>query len=162
MVKKKTKTELTPTTPQIDENQLFKRVSQIIEKRKFRAYSSVNQEATMMFWEVGKFINTSILENKRAAYGKQIFSTLSRKLVEKYGKSYERENLYRMTQFAEVFSDMKIVATLSQHLSWSHFCELIRIETEKARLYYAKDAVDRNLGIRDLRHQISRKAYERR
>jgi hypothetical protein len=39
--------------------------------------------------------------NKRAAYGKKIFSTLSRKLIEKYGKSFCEENLYRMTQFAK-------------------------------------------------------------
>ena len=97
----------------------------------------------------------------RAKYGKQIFSTLSRKLVEKYGKSFERENLYRMAQFAELFPETKIVSPLAAHLSWSHFSELIRLDTEKARLYYAQVAVTRHLGVRDLRNQISRKAYER-
>jgi len=29
-------------------------------------------------------------------------------------------------------------------------------------MYYAKDALERNYGVRELRHQISRKAYERR
>jgi predicted nuclease of restriction endonuclease-like (RecB) superfamily len=36
------------------------------------------------------------------------------------------------------------------------------LEAKKARLYYANDAITRNLGIRELRNQISRKAYERR
>ena len=80
MAKKKPKTELTPTNPQIDENQLFKRISQIIEKRKFRAYSSANKEATLMFWEVGQHINSVILDSKRAEYGKKILPTLAAKL----------------------------------------------------------------------------------
>ena len=32
----------------------------------------------------------------------------------------------------------------------------------EARLYYAEEAAKHNLGVRDLRHMISRKAYERR
>jgi predicted nuclease of restriction endonuclease-like (RecB) superfamily len=103
-----------------------------------------------------------VLDFKRAEYGKKIFSTLSRKLVEKYGKSFQQENLYRMAQFSNVFSDSEIVATLAQQLSWSHFCELIRLKNDEARLYYANDAATRRFGVRELRRQISRKAYERR
>jgi hypothetical protein len=32
-------------------------------------------------WEIGKYINSVILDFKRAPYGKKIFSTLSRKLA---------------------------------------------------------------------------------
>jgi hypothetical protein len=114
-----------------------------------------------MFWEIGRYINSVILDFKRAPYGKQIFSTLSRKLVEKYGKSFQEENLYRMAQFANVFSDVKIIKKLLMGLSWSHICELIRIKNEKARVFYAKDAAVRLLGVRELRNQISRKTFER-
>ncbi|MDR2717364.1 MAG: PDDEXK nuclease domain-containing protein [Treponema sp.] len=160
MSKKKKVSALNNT--QINENSLFTHVSKIIEKRKYRAYSKANQEAALMFWEVGRYISSVLLGGERAAYGKRIFSTLSRKLAEKYGKSFETENLYRMCQFAKVFSEIKIVSQLAAQLTWSHFCELIRIETEKARMYYAKDATARHLGVRELRNQISRKAYERR
>jgi hypothetical protein len=37
----------------IDENDLFTHISEIIDKRKRRAYAHVNQEVTMMFWEIG-------------------------------------------------------------------------------------------------------------
>ena len=62
---------------QVDEIELFKRVSEIIEKRKFRAQTSVNSEAILMFWEVGQYVNSIVLDKKRAAYGKQIVATLS-------------------------------------------------------------------------------------
>jgi predicted nuclease of restriction endonuclease-like (RecB) superfamily len=67
-----------------------------------------------------------------------------------------------MTQFAEQFADFEIVTPLASKLSWTHFCVLIRVKTADARLYYAGDAAVRNYGVRELRHQISRKAYERR
>jgi hypothetical protein len=37
-----------------------------------------------------------------------------------------------MVQFARQFSDIEIVSALSSQLSWTHFCELIRIEGEEA------------------------------
>jgi predicted nuclease of restriction endonuclease-like (RecB) superfamily len=82
-------------------------------------------------------------------------------LVEVYGKTFERENLYRMAQFAGTFSDFSVLEQWSCVLSWSHFCEIMRVKTPEARAFYANDATARRLGIRGLRQQISRKAYER-
>jgi predicted nuclease of restriction endonuclease-like (RecB) superfamily len=89
-------------------------------------------------------------------------TTLSSQLVKKYGQAFDIHNIRRMIRFAEKFSNSRIVATLSSQLSWSHFIEILPLETEKARLYYANDAITRNLGIRELRNQISRKYYERK
>jgi predicted nuclease of restriction endonuclease-like (RecB) superfamily len=67
-----------------------------------------------------------------------------------------------MVQFADVFPEIKIVSPLATQLSWSHFVEILPLESQEARLYYANDAAVRHLGKRELRYQISRKAYERR
>ena len=64
----------------INEVALFERVSAIIENRKFRAQAAANSEATLMFWEVGQYVNSVVLSAKRAAYGKQIVATLSPQL----------------------------------------------------------------------------------
>jgi predicted nuclease of restriction endonuclease-like (RecB) superfamily len=146
----------------VDEKALFERVSAIIENRKTRARSSANSEATLMFWEVGNYVNSVVLDAKRAAYGKQIVATLSPQLQEKYGKSFELTNLRRMMRFADEFPEFSIVATLSTQLSWSHIIELLPLKTSEARLFYAEDAATRRLGVRELRRQISRKAFERR
>jgi predicted nuclease of restriction endonuclease-like (RecB) superfamily len=66
-----------------------------------------------------------------------------------------------MIKFYKLFPDVKILATLSPQLGWSHFRELLPIKSEEARLYYAQDAAARCLGVRELRRQISRKAFER-
>ena len=105
-----------PENP-VNEATLFEHISKIIEDRKFHAAVYANCEVNLMFWEIGRYINSVILDFKRAPYGKKIFSTLSRKLTEKYGKSFQEENLYRMTQFAEDFPNKKIVSTLSTQLN---------------------------------------------
>jgi predicted nuclease of restriction endonuclease-like (RecB) superfamily len=115
-----------------------------------------------MYWEVGHYIGSVLLDGERAAYGKRIVATLSHQLQGKYGNSFERSKLNRMIKFARLFPDVEIVATLSHQLSWSHFVELIPLGSEEARTYYAKDALERKYGVAELRRQISRKAYERR
>jgi predicted nuclease of restriction endonuclease-like (RecB) superfamily len=146
----------------IDEAALFERVSAIIENRKFRVQAQANREIALMYWEVGVLINSVILDGERAAYGKNILSTLSTKLIEIYGNSFYIENIYRMMRFAKVFVDFKILSIPSTKLSWSHFCEIMRVKTEEGRIFYANDAVERNLGVHALRKEISRKAFERR
>lgn len=146
----------------IDEAALFEHVAQIIESRKSRAGAYANREVTLMYWEVGRYVGSILLGGERAEYGKKILATLSQRLAKKYGNSFEYTKMTRMIKFAALFTDVEILATLSQELSWSHFIEILPLKTEDARLYYANDAAKRRLGIRDLRRQISRKAYERR
>ena len=134
----------------------------IIEKRKQTVCRQVNSGVVLTFWEVGKRINEEILKNERAEYGKQISATLSHQLQVLYGKSFERSNLTRMMKFAREFTDSKIVATLSQELAWGHIKDLLPIESMEKKLYYAEEAAKRKLGVRDLRHFINRKGYERR
>jgi predicted nuclease of restriction endonuclease-like (RecB) superfamily len=146
----------------VDEVALFERIAAIIENRKTRMESRANAELTVMYWEIGHFINSVLLDGGRGEYGTLIVATLSPQLVSQYGQGFTRTNIYRMMRFAEAFTDPDIVATLSPQLSWSHIVELLPLKTQEARLYYAQDAAERKYGVRELRHQISRKAYERR
>lgn len=116
---------------------------------------------TLIFWNIGYKINTHILDNQRAAYGKQIVSTLSTQLVEKFGKSFVERNLRRMMQFADLFPDFQLVVPLSFRLSWSHFLELILLKNEDARLFYSQKIVDENWNVRETRLQIEQKCFER-
>ena len=147
---------------QMDERKVFERVATIIETRKYRAGIYANCEVTLMYWEVGHYINSVALDGGRAAYGKRIVTELASKLMVKYGKTFDVHNLRRMMRFADKFDDFQIVTELASQLSWSHFIEILPLKSNEARLYYAKDTAERNLGTKELRRQISRKAYERR
>jgi predicted nuclease of restriction endonuclease-like (RecB) superfamily len=66
-----------------------------------------------------------------------------------------------MMQFAEHFPGQEIVVTLSRQLSWSHFIVIIPIKTMESRLFYAQLAIQEGFSVRDLRHQIELKTFER-
>jgi len=102
---------------QIDESSLFVRIAEIIETRKSRAGAYANREVTLMYWEIGRYINSVLLGGERAEYGRRIVATLSQQLVERYGKAFGVHNLRRMMRFAEKFSDFEIVAPLAQQLA---------------------------------------------
>lgn len=143
------------------EQALINELSLLIEQSQQQVVAQANSALTLLFWHIGKRINEDILQNKRAGYGKQVVFTLSAQLKEKYGRNFELGNLRRMMQFAEQFTDLQIVATLSRQLSWSHFKELIPLKSHEARLYYAKASATQAWGIRELRKQISAKTFER-
>ena len=143
------------------EQTLLKELHLLIDKSQQQLVAQTNSTVTMLFWYIGNRINETILQNKRADYGKQIIVTLSRQLTEKYGRNFEEKNLRRMLQFAEQFTDKEIVVTLSRHLSWSHFLVLIPLKKNKAKLFYAQKAASKALGVRELRKQIATKTFER-
>ena len=143
------------------EQALLTELSQLIEQSQQEVVSQANSTLTMLFWHIGTRINKEILQNKRADYGKQIVSTLSTQLKDRYGRNFELGNLRRMMQFAEQFADLSIVATLSRQLSWSHFRELIPLKTNEVKMFYAELSATQTLGVRELRKQISTKTFER-
>jgi len=75
-------------------DELIAEISSLIENSKNEIVNYANSSVTMLFWQIGKVVNQKILENKRAEYGKQIIVTLSRQLVNKYGRNFEEKNLH--------------------------------------------------------------------
>ena len=141
---------------------LFRDVTKIIEQGKHRVTAQINSTLTLVYWQVGFRINTAVLDNERAEYSKEIVSQLATQLASRFGKSFEQRNLRRMMQFSIVFPDFQIVSQAATQLSWSHFIELLPLKKEEARLYYAKMAGEESWGRNELRHQIERKAFERK
>jgi len=143
------------------ETSLFAEISTLIEQTRGAVVSQANYALTLLFWKIGKRVNEAVLQNRRADYGKQIVVTLARELTEKYGRNFEERNMRRMLQFAEQFPDETIVGPLDRQLSWSHFLMLLPLKNQEAQLFYAQKVIEGQLGKRDLRELISRKAFER-
>lgn len=143
------------------ETDLLNELSLLVEQTQQQVIVQNNSSLTLLFWEIGFRINYTILQNKRAEYGKQIVSALSVQLESKYGRNFEEKNLRRMMQFADQFTDKEIVVTLSRQLSWSHFLAIIPIKNQEAKLFYANQVSDQLMSVRDLRKQIAAKTFER-
>lgn len=55
-----------------------------------------------------------------------------------------------------------LFATVSGLMIWSHVIEVLPLKTPEARLFYFGEAATRQLGKRELRQLIARKAFERK
>ncbi len=89
---------------------------------------AVHFEISMLYWHIGKRINSDILNNKRAEYGKQIVAILSQQLTREYGRGWSKKQLHHCLYAVETFPDEKIFSELCRKLSWSHTKELIYIK----------------------------------
>ncbi len=101
----------------IDIDNLYNDVSNMIEKAKEQVSIHVNTELVVLNWNIGNRIKVELLNNKKPEYGKQVIKELSKKLVRNYSRGYSSSNLYRMLQLNEDFEDFEKFATLSQKLS---------------------------------------------
>lgn len=120
------------------EPQVFAEVRELILAARQTVARGVNAALVMLYWKVGDRIRREVLKEKRAEYGAEILPTLSAKLVGEFGRGFNEKNLRRMVQFAEVFPESEIVATLSRQLGWSHFVELLPLNKRLQREFYAE------------------------
>jgi len=159
---KASKTSLATSKPnEVAIPNLLGDIRQVIEAAREHTAQAVNSTLVMMYWQIGKRVRQDVLGNERAEYGKEIVQTLSTQLTAEYGKGFTEKALWRMMQFAEVFLDADIVATLSRQLSWSHFVGLIPLDTSLKRDFYTEMCRVERWSVRTLRHKIGHLLYER-
>lgn len=133
----------------------------LIESARRRVAGAVASEIALLYWHVGERIKRELIGEGRAAYGEQIVVTVSRQLTMEYGRGFSRRNLFNMIKFAEVFADCGIVQTLSAQLSWSHFLQLIPLDDQLRRDFYAEMCRIERWNVRTLRDKINKMLYER-
>ncbi len=142
--------------------ELINDLRQIIDSARSRVAATANYELTAMYWHFGNRINSDVLNNARAEYGKQIVATVARQLQEEYGtKGFEERTIRRMMQFALQFPDFQIVSTLLSKLSWSHFVIVMPIKDALQREFYLTMAANEMWSVRTLQAKIDGMLYER-
>jgi predicted nuclease of restriction endonuclease-like (RecB) superfamily len=141
--------------------QLLNDLRELIEQTRGAVAQAVNSALVLLYWQVGHRIRTEILKEKRATYGEEIVSTVSTQLAPEFGNGFGVRNLFRMIRFAEVFPDRQIVATLSRQLGWSHFVEIIPLEDELKRDFYAEMCRVERWSVRTLRAKVQGMLFER-
>ena len=116
---------------------------------------SKNRSDLNTYYNVGK-----LLAKAGKHYGEGIIKEYSRRLTNELGKGYTFTSLTRMKNFYLMFKDEK-VATMSQLLTWSHYSELLPLDSVNEISYYTKITEQQNLSVRQLRERIKNKEYER-
>ena len=119
--------------------------------KKVKDYSK-NKSDLDTYYKVGK-----LLHDAGKHYGEGIIKEYSKKLTLEFGKGYTPTRLKYYRRFYIVFSKSP---TLSDELTYSHYCEIIWFDELKMN-YYIKVSIQQKLSVRQLRERIKSNEYER-
>ena len=122
--------------------------------KKIKDYSK-NRSDLITYYNVGK-----LLKEAGKHYGEGIIKEYSERLRDDIGKKYTKSSLYNMLKFYEFVKNEKF-QTVSGKLTWSHYCELLSINSIDKINYYIKIIEEQNLSVRELRQKIKSDEYER-
>lgn len=136
-------------------------VRRMIELTREGVARTVNAGITLLYWKIGKRIQTEILGNERAEYGKEIVASLGRDLTQDFGRGFTTRNLFNMVRFAEVYPDAQIVHSLSAQLGWTHFRTIIPLKDPLQRDFYAEMCRVERWSTRTLVKKIDSMLFER-
>ncbi|MBW6468890.1 MAG: DUF1016 family protein [Coriobacteriia bacterium] len=140
---------------------LFGEVSDLIDRARARAASTVNTELVMLYWSIGKRVREEVLGGERAEYGGDVVKRLAVRLTERYGRGYGWRNLTRMVKFAELYPEFEILSPLATKLTWTNIAELLTISEQPKRDFYLAMCAHEGWTKRTLRDRVSSKLYER-
>jgi len=143
---------------------------------------------TATYWEIGRrIVNSEQRGGARADYyGEQLVEQLAKDLTKQFGRGFGKINLWRMRAFYRVWSEEKILSTLSKEsvkpnssntinfllsnpsiladafpLPWSAYVRLLTVRRPEARVFYEQEALRSGWSVRQLDRQIGSQFYER-
>ncbi|MCF4995542.1 DUF1016 family protein [Pseudomonas syringae] len=143
--------------PKIDS--LLGELGDLIRQARQKVLRAVDTIQVQTCWQIGRHIVEFEQQGaQRAGYGKQLLALLAKDLTAQFGKGFDASNLRYMRLFYHAFP---IRDALRHELSWTHYRRLLRVESEKARLWYMDECASLNWSSRALDRQIDTLYYER-
>ena len=148
----------------VKSDDILKDMCGIIESSQKAAYQAVNVALVQRNWLLGYRIAEEELDgDERSEYGLEVIKNISKELTHRYGKGYDRSNLYHYLKFYKNFPEI-VDTTCRQSgmlLSWSHYRALLQVKDKAARDWYEKEAAAQTWSVRTLQRNISSQYYYR-
>lgn len=137
---------------------IVSQIKGIIELARQNAASAVYRELLRSYWQIGKLISDSgKLENYYGMSERTFMTALSKILTNEMGRGFSRPNLINMKKFYENYPS----GQTSDHLNWSHYCELLSVDDIAARGFYEKECQNSHWSVRELHRQIESALFQR-
>ncbi|MCF8228942.1 MAG: DUF1016 N-terminal domain-containing protein, partial [Bacteroidales bacterium] len=164
---------------------LIDRIGKILQEGRKQVAYAVNYQMVISYWEIGRHIvEFEQNGEKKAEYGAELLTSLAKDLSKRYGKGFSKSNLFNFRKFYlqfEIFQTLsgKLTSvkegeifqtpsgklgikirdekceTLSHILSWSHYCELLKLDDPLEINFYSNQVLRENWSVRELRRQIN-------
>jgi len=133
-------------------NDLISQIGLLLAKGREQAGRAVNTILVQTYWQIGQYIvEFEQNGNEKADYGSELLNRLSKDLILAYGKGFSRSNIFQIRLFYLKFQKIQ---TLSGQLSWSHYAEIIKAESDLEISFYTKQCEKENWSVRELKRQM--------
>ena len=129
---------------------IYDEINALIREKKTDVKKVVNDAIISLNWGIGKRLSAEFTGDNKPEYGKKVVAEVSKRLEQEYGSGFDKTSISRMIKFYQEFPDFEKVATLSQQLTWSHFCrDFANTRRVKERLLccnvYARELVSEDI-----------------
>lgn len=133
--------------------ELVTALGDLMAQARTKVARTVNQTLVTTYWQMGRYI-VEYEQNgaDRAKYGEGLLKMLSRDLVLRYGRGFNRNNLQYMRKLYRAFPKC---TTLSCKLTWSHYLEILKSNDELEIGFYCAECVRSNWDVRELRRELA-------
>ena len=133
----------------------LKKIKETIRTNQNKAMVVVNSAMIMTYYEIGTIIN------QRKVWGNNFVIKLSQDLKE-FGGGFSKENLYRMSRFANEFTINEIVSQAATQIPWFTLIEIMtKSKHHNEILLYVNQTHKNNWSRSMVLNQFKLKAYER-
>ncbi|AFV98020.1 hypothetical protein B649_08540 [Candidatus Sulfuricurvum sp. RIFRC-1] len=139
--------------------ELIDQIGDLLVLGRQKAVQNVNTILVQTYWEIGRYIvEFEQNGNEKAEYGTALFEKLSKDLTTAYGKGFGRSNLLYMRKLYLTF---QISGTLSHKLTWSHYYEILKADSDLEIGFYAKQTEKEKWSVRELKRQMKSMLFHR-
>lgn len=139
----------------------FKQIVSLIQQSRKNVIRAINTELINLYWEIGKYISLKIKSNN---WGAAVVENLSEYIrqTEANTKGFSSQNLWRMKQFYESYSENEKLSPLVREIGWTNnMIILAQSKTDEEREFYLKLCKQENLTKKELLRQLNTSLYER-
>lgn len=144
---------------ELQNNVLVDKIEELLIKAREHIATTVNTTLLYTYMEIGKMIvEEEMLHPEDKSFEINTISSLSKALTNKFGKGFSRANIWNMIHFYKEYGS---VQSLTERLTWTHYCELLSINDKDRRSFYEKECVNARWSVRELKRQIASSLYER-
>ena len=148
---------------------LINEIGSLLQKGREQVALSVNTILVQTYWLIGRHIVEFEQGGKeKSDYGSQLLDQLAKDLSERYGKGFSRSNVFQIRQFYLRFSKIQTLSgqfeksgTPSNVLSWSHYVEILKADSDFEISFYAKQSEKENWSVRELKRQMKSMLFHR-
>lgn len=129
-----------------------------IRSAQYKAAVAANKELIMLYWNIGKIINT------HKSWGNKFIENLAQDIKLDFPdmKGFSVRNLKYMSKFAVTYDDIEFVQTVSAQIPWSHNVAILdKVKDYDVKLWYMKQTIEHGWSHSVLIHQIESDLYGR-